>query len=114
MIQKGLEVDMTNIDLSKTSTMEISKDGDSYLIKSNTAGIIHEIKFKLDDEFDDDMNGHKFKNIVKMDGDNKMVQTKTSIDGGKVVNVLREFTDNGCTVKSTYNNVTWTRVYKRV
>lgn len=110
----GLDVDMTNVDLSKTSTMEICKDGDVYHIKSETAGIAHEIKFKVGEEFEDDMNGHKFKNVVTMECDNKMVQKKTSADGGKVVNVVREFTDAGCTVKSTYNTVTWTRVYKRM
>ncbi|OTF83183.1 Group 13 mite allergen-like protein (Lipocalin) [Euroglyphus maynei] len=110
----GLNVDMTNVDLSKTSTMQISKDGETYHMKSETAGISHEVRFKLGEEFEDDMNGHKFKNVVTLDGEHKMVQKKTSADGGKTVNVVREFSDAGCTVRSTYNNVTWTRVYKRV
>merc|ERR1711997_963574 len=75
-----------------TSVMDIAKDGDSWVIKTSTTLKTMELKFKLDEKFDETTpDGRDVKAVVKMDG-NKLVSTQTAKkDGEKSTKTVREF-----------------------
>jgi len=113
---KELGVNFVMRNLAKTSspTVEITKDGDTYSLKTTTAIKTSEIKFELGKEFEEDrMDGKKVKTVIEADG-NKLIQTQL---GDKEVKIVREFNDKElkvvCTVESKAGPIVSTRIYNR-
>jgi len=83
-----------------TPVMEVSEEGGNWVIKTSTTLKSMELKFKLDEEFDESTpDGRDVKAVVKMDG-NKLVSVQTAKkDGEKSTKTVREF--NGDEVVQT-------------
>jgi len=110
---KELGVNFVLRNLAKTSTpvIEISKDADTYSMKTTTAIKNSEIKFKLGEEFEEArMDGKNVKTKIVADG-NKLIQTQY---GDKEVSIIREFTPTDLITTCKVGNVTSVRSYKRV
>ena len=73
-----------------------------------------ELKFKLGEEFEEDTtDGRKCKTLVTMEGNKLITNQKALKSGEKDVMVVRDFTDEGLTMKMTTGGVTCTQVYAR-
>lgn len=67
--------------------VEIKQDGDYFIIKTTTTFKTSEIKFKLDEEFDETrMDGSACKTVITIE-DGKLVQKQS---GDKEVTIIRE------------------------
>jgi fatty acid-binding protein 3 len=107
----GVNFVMRNLAKTSTPTVEITKDGDQYSMKTITAIKTSEIKFELGKEFEEDrMDGKKVKTVVNVDG-NKLIQTQF---GDKEVKIVREFNDKELKVVCTVGSVVSTRVYNKL
>ncbi|KAH7641228.1 fatty acid-binding protein [Dermatophagoides farinae] len=108
----GVNFVKRNLAKRVTPVVTITKDGDYYVFKTETTVKNTEIKFKLNEEFEemraDDV---LVKTIITMEGDNRMIQIQK---GDKEVKIVREFTDDGLNVIATVNGVTSVRFYKRL
>ncbi|KAH9420626.1 fatty acid-binding protein-like [Dermatophagoides pteronyssinus] len=110
---KELGVGFILRNLAKTTkpTIEVVKDGDYWVIKTHTSLKTTEIRFKIDEEFDESrMDGKTVKTVVVMDGDNTMVQTQK---GDKEVKIIREFSETHLKTTCIVGEITSVRVYKR-
>jgi len=110
---KELGVNFVMRNLAKTSTpvVEITKDGDTYSLKTSTAIKNSEIKFELGKEFEEArMDGKSVKTVVVADG-NKLVQTQY---GDKEVKIVRELNGDELKVTCTVGDVVSVRLYNRV
>ena len=96
---------------------KVSEEGGNWVIKSSTTLKSMELKFKLDEEFDETTpDGRDVKAVVKMDG-NKLVSTQTAKkDGEKSTKTVREF--NGDEVVQTMEiiggDITCVQKFKRM
>ncbi|XP_054158693.1 fatty acid-binding protein-like [Oppia nitens] len=91
--------------------LEISLTGDEYTIKTVTPNRTHEIKFKLGEEFDDQLpDGRKFKTTVTIEG-NKLTQVNRG--DTKTVTFVRELNGDELNVTGTVGSVTTVGVYAR-
>jgi len=109
---KELGVNFVLRNLAKTSTpvVEITKNGDSYSLKTVTAIKKSEINFELGKEFEEArMDGKNVKTVVVADG-NKLVQTQY---GDKEVKIVREFNGDELKVTASVGPVVSVRVYNR-
>jgi fatty acid-binding protein 3 len=109
---KELGVNFVLRNLAKTSTpvVEITKDDDTYSLKTTTAIKNSEIKFKLGEEFEEArMDGKNVKTKIVADG-NKLIQTQF---GDKEVTIIREFTPTELIATCKVGDVTSVRTYKR-
>jgi len=107
----GVNFVMRNLAKTSTPTVEITKDGDQYSLKTITAIKTSEIKFELGKEFEEDrMDGKKVKTVVNAEG-NKLIQTQF---GDKEVKIVREFDDKELKVVCTVGSVVSTRVYTKL
>ncbi|CAG2171595.1 unnamed protein product [Oppiella nova] len=107
--QLGVNFVVRNLAKSATPTVEISKDGDLFTIKTisikNT-----EIKFELGKEFEEARaDGKNVKTSIVADG-NKLIQVQK---GDKEVKIVREFNGNELKMILTVGSVTSVRVYTR-
>ena len=69
---------------------------------------------RLGEEFDEvATDGRKCKTTVTMDGNKLIVNQKAVRSGEKDVVDVREFTEDGLTMKWTAGGVTCTQLYKR-
>ena len=95
---KGVNFVMRNLAKTSTPTVEITKDGDTFTLKTITAIKNSEIKFELGKEFEENrIDGVKVKTVVVADG-NKLVQTQF---GDKEVKIVREFNGDELKVVSS-------------
>jgi len=107
----GVNFVLRNLAKTSTPTVEITKDGDSYTLKTITAIKNSEIKFELGKEFEEArMDGKNVKTVVVADG-NKLVQTQF---GDKEVKIVRELNGDELKVTCTVGPVVSVRVYNRV
>jgi len=109
---KELGVNFVLRNLAKTSTpvVEITKDGDTFSLKTTTAIKNSEIKFELGKEFEEArMDGKNVKTVVVADG-NKLIQTQF---GDKEVKIVREFNGNELKVTASVGAVESVRVYTK-
>lgn len=73
-------------------TVKLEKSDDMYTLTTTSTFKTTTIKFKLGEEFDEDtLDGRKVKSVIKMEGDNKLIQEQK---GDKPTTITREFTDN--------------------
>jgi len=109
---KELGVNFVLRNLAKTSTpvVEITKDGDTFSLKTTTAIKNSEIKFELGKEFEEArMDGKNVKTVVVADG-NKLIQTQF---GDKEVKIVREFNGNELVVTASVGAVNSVRKYTK-
>ena len=72
------------------------------------------ILYRLGEEFDEETTyGRKFKTTVTMDGNKLITNQKAEKEGEKDVLVVREFTEEGLTMKMTADGVTASQEYKK-
>lgn len=77
-------------------TVEISVDGDTWMIKTITSIKTTEIKFKLNEEFDETTaDGRKVKSTAHLDGNTLKIDQK----GDYKTSISREFDGNNMTLK---------------
>ena len=99
------------------SRFKVSEEGGNWTIKTSTTLKSMELKFKLDEEFDETTpDGRDVKAVVKMEG-NKLVSTQTAKkDGVASTKTVREF--NGDEVVQTMEivggDVTCVQKFKRM
>jgi len=97
---------------STSPTVDISRVGDQFTMKTISTVKTSVVTFTLGQEFEEErLDGKKVKSVMTLEG-NKLIQKQ--FDNGKEVQYIREFNGDVLTVTSTANNVTSVRVYKRV
>ncbi|CAG2161808.1 unnamed protein product [Oppiella nova] len=107
--QLGVNFVVRNLAKSATPTVEISKDGDLFTIKTISVKNT-EIKFELGKEFEEARaDGKNVKTSIVADG-NKLIQVQK---GDKEVKIVREFNGNELKMILTVGSVTCVRVYTR-
>ncbi|XP_013781114.1 fatty acid-binding protein-like [Limulus polyphemus] len=109
---KAVGVGMVMRKLGSTSkpTVEISKEGDKWKIKTITTFKTTEIEFKLGEEFEETrMDGSVVKTTITQEG-NKLIQKQL---GDKEVTITREINDDELKVVCTVEDIVSTRIYKR-
>eukprot|EP00090_Calanus_glacialis_P036741 TRINITY_DN62803_c0_g1_i1.p1 TRINITY_DN62803_c0_g1~~TRINITY_DN62803_c0_g1_i1.p1 ORF type:complete len:135 (-),score=36.39 TRINITY_DN62803_c0_g1_i1:62-466(-) len=100
--------------LASTPVMSISEEGGHWTMTTKTSLKAIELKFKLGEEFEEDTtDGRKCKTLVTMEGNKLITNQKALKSGEKDVMVVRDFTDEGLTMKMTTGGVTCTQVYAR-
>ncbi|OQR75047.1 fatty acid-binding protein [Tropilaelaps mercedesae] len=110
---KAVDVGITWRVLSSGSkpSIEISVDGDSWILKTHTLLKTHELKFTLGEEFlETRLDGVRVKTTCTLE-DGRLVQRS---QGDKDITIIREL-DGGDLLRTTfsYRDITATRVYKR-
>ncbi|KAJ8940637.1 hypothetical protein NQ318_020694 [Aromia moschata] len=82
---------------STKPTLEISKNDEEWTITVATFFRTMASKFKLGEEYEEEMPGGTLKNTTVLEGDNKLV---TKSLGPNNTNIVRtyEFSDEGCTI----------------
>ncbi|GAU88111.1 FABP2 [Ramazzottius varieornatus] len=94
------------------STLEITKDGDEYTMKTISSMKTIETKFKLDQEFDDKlMDGRECRTLFVLDG-NVLKQRQRTPDGFET-NVEREVTKEEVITTIRYKDVTCVRKFRK-
>lgn len=99
-----------------TPTVEITKDGDTYTMKTTTTFKTTEIKFKLGEEFEETTaDGRVVKSTITLDG-NKLVHKQVGDKEKKEKDseLLREFTDDKMLMECKVDDVVCKRVYSRL
>nr|AAL68638.1 cellular retinoic acid/retinol binding protein [Metapenaeus ensis] len=112
----GVGLVMRKMGNAATPTVEITKDGDTYSLKTVTTFKTTEIKFKLGEEFEETTaDGRVVKSTVTMDG-NKLVHKQTGDKEKKEKDSIltREFSDDQMLMECKVDDIVCTRVYKRV
>jgi len=107
----GVGFMLRNLAKTSTPTVEFTKSGDEYTMKTLTTFKNSEIKFKLGEEFEENrLDGKLVKSKMVADG-NKLIQTQY---GDKEVSIVREFNGDELKVTASVGNVSSLRVYNRL
>lgn len=96
-LMKKLGVGMMTRKIGNTTkpNLRFAKNGDEWTLTTISSIKTHAIKFKFNEEFQEEtIDGRKVKSTVKRDGD-KMVHTQKDKDGKVVCVITREITPNG-------------------
>ncbi|XP_033214744.1 sodium/calcium exchanger regulatory protein 1 isoform X1 [Belonocnema kinseyi] len=94
---------------SVSPVVEVTKDGDEYIMKTTSTFKSSELKFKPGVEFDEETpDGRKVKTTITVDGD-KMSQIQK---GDKDTVIEREFTDSEMKAIMKVDDIVCTRIYK--
>jgi len=110
--EMGVGIVTRKMAITLSPTIEIKTEGDEYSIKTITTFKNTELKFKLDEEFDEArMDGVTVKTKITKEGDNKLVQEQF---GEKPCQIVREVDGDTLKTVCTCNKVVSTRIYKRV
>merc|ERR1712012_1413088 len=100
-----------------TPVMEVTEEGGVWTIKTSTTLKTMELKFKLDEEFEETTpDGREVKSVVKMEG-NKLVTVQTAKkDGEKSTKSVREFNGDELiyTMEIVGGDITCVQKFKRM
>merc|ERR1712111_78697 len=100
--------------MASTPVMTIAEDGGKWTMITKTTVKSIELNFELGKEFEETTtDGRKCKTTVTMDGNKLITNQKATKSGDKDVVAVREFDDEGLTMKTTCEGVTATQRYKR-
>ena len=97
--------------------MKVSEEDGTWTIKTSTTLKSMELKFKLDEEFEESTpDGREVTAIVKMDGNKFISEQKAKKDGQKSTRVVREFNDDNVvqTMEILGTDIVCKQVFKRV
>ncbi|XP_068218255.1 sodium/calcium exchanger regulatory protein 1 [Palaemon carinicauda] len=111
----GVGLVMRKMGNTATPSVEITLEGDTYSLKTITTFKTTEIKFKLDEEFEETTaDGRVVKSTIKLDG-NKLIHNQVGDKEKKEKDSLltREFTDTEMIMECKVDDVVSKRVYKR-
>ncbi|CAD7093318.1 unnamed protein product [Hermetia illucens] len=93
-------------------TVELTKDGDEYTLTTSSTFKTTAIKFKADEEFDEETaDGRKVKSVCKFENPNKLVHEQK---GEKPTTIIREFTPESMVATMTIEGIKCIREYKAV
>ena len=99
------------------SPLKVSEEGGNWTIKTSTTLKSMELKFKLDEEFEETTpDGREVKSVVKMEG-NKLVTVQTAKkDGEKSTKSVREFNGDELvyTMEIIGGDITCVQKFKRM
>ncbi|XP_037777785.1 sodium/calcium exchanger regulatory protein 1-like [Penaeus monodon] len=112
----GVGLVMRKMGNAATPTVEITKDGDTYAMKTTTTFKTTEIKFKLGEEFEETTaDGRVVKSTITLDG-NKLVHKQVGDKEKKEKDseLLREFTDDKMLMECKVDDIVCKRVYSRL
>ena len=108
----GIPQDIINLMCGSKYEIEITCEDDLWTMTTSACGTSTTIKFKLDEEFDEQlMNGKTVTSKITLEGDNKWIHV---MNCEKEVVIERIFTDGGQEVTCTCEDVISTRTYERV
>ncbi|XP_014239544.1 fatty acid-binding protein, muscle [Cimex lectularius] len=97
---------------SVSPVVELLVEGDEYTLKSSSTFKNTVVKFKLNQEFDQETpDGRKVKATFTMEGDNKLVEVQK---GDKETKIVREFSPEEVMMTLTVDDILCTRLYKLV
>lgn len=111
---KALGVGMVMRKLANNAkpSVEFKKNGDNWIFNTISAVKTTEVKFKLNEPFDDtSLDGRECTTTFTLDG-NKLTMLQKGKKGTDCT-YIREFTDSGLIMTGTCNGVSCTRTYKR-
>lgn len=95
MKELGVGLVMRKLGSTTKPNVKFSKNGDEWTFTTTSTLKTHTIKFKLNEQFDEEtLDGRKVKTIMSLDG-NKLVQTQRDKDNNITCVITREITDNG-------------------
>nr|WPK49593.1 FABP1 [Macrobiotus joannae] len=98
----------------ESATIDITKQGDEYTLKTTTAVKSHELKFKLNQEFTEQtMDGRTVQAIMKLEG-NKLIQQQKDPKANFESTLEREFSKDEMITTCHCKGVTSVRKYKRI
>ena len=84
---------------ASTPSMEVTEDGGVWTIKTATTLKSMELKFKVDEPFEETTaDGREVSALVKLDGNKFICEQTAKKEGQKSTKTVREFTEEGCTV----------------
>ncbi|KAK8743640.1 hypothetical protein OTU49_001180 [Cherax quadricarinatus] len=111
----GVGLVMRKMGNAATPTVEITKDGDFYTMKTITTFKNTEVKFKLGEEFaETTADGRDVKSTITLEG-NKMTHNQKGDPEKKEKDsvLIREFTDSEMIMECKVDDIVCKRVYKR-
>nr|WPK49596.1 FABP1 [Mesobiotus philippinicus] len=98
----------------ESATIEITKHGDDYIMKTVTPLKNHEMKFKLNQEFTEQtMDGRTVQTVMQLQG-NKLIQHQKDPKINFESTIEREFTKDELITTLKCKDVTSVRKYKRI
>uniref|UniRef100_A0A7N5JND6 Fatty acid-binding protein 5-like n=1 Tax=Ailuropoda melanoleuca TaxID=9646 RepID=A0A7N5JND6_AILME len=91
----------------------ISKNGDTYTVKTESTFKTSEFSFKLNEKFDENtIDGRKTQTLITLDDNNVLTQVQQW--DGKETTITRKIEDGKLIVECVLNGVKCTRVYQKV
>lgn len=108
----GVGLVMRKLGATTKPTVELINNNGEWTLKTSTTMKTTEIKFKIDEVFDETTyDGRECKTTFTIDG-NKLIQDQKATKG-KSAKFVREFTDTEMIMVSECEGVTSKRIYKR-
>ncbi|XP_060537901.1 fatty acid-binding protein 5-like [Pantherophis guttatus] len=91
----------------------ISKNGDTFTVRTESTFKTSEFSFKLDEKFDENtIDGRKTQTLISLNDNNVLTQTQQW--DGKETTITRKIDDGKLIVECDFNGVKCTRVYKKL
>ncbi|XP_047097604.1 fatty acid-binding protein, muscle-like isoform X2 [Schistocerca piceifrons] len=112
-VMKALGVGMVTRKMGNavSPVIELTKDGDTYTLKSSSTFKNTVITFKLGEEFEEETpDGRKVKSTITQDG-NKLHHIQK---GEKTTTIVREFSAEEVKMTITVDDLVCTRIYKAI
>ncbi|XP_003219600.1 fatty acid-binding protein 5 [Anolis carolinensis] len=109
----GVSMPMRKLGAMAKPDVIITKDGDTFTVKTESTFKTSEFSFKLGEKFTEDtIDGRKTQTLITLD-DNNVLTQKQQWDG-KETTITRKIEDGKLVVECVINNVKCTRVYQKV
>ncbi|XP_058032465.1 fatty acid-binding protein 5-like [Ahaetulla prasina] len=91
----------------------ITRNGDTFTVKTESTFKTSEFSFKLNEKFDENtIDGRKTQTLITLDDNNVLTQVQQW--DGKETTITRKIEDGKLIVECVMNGVKCTRVYKKV
>ncbi|XP_049839805.1 fatty acid-binding protein, muscle-like isoform X1 [Schistocerca gregaria] len=111
MKQLGVGMVTRKMGNAVSPVIELTKDGDTYTLKSSSTFKNTVITFKLGEEFEEETpDGRKVKSTITQDG-NKLHHIQK---GEKTTTIVREFSAEEVKMTITVDDLVCTRIYKAI
>ncbi|XP_048363678.1 fatty acid-binding protein 5-like [Sphaerodactylus townsendi] len=112
MKELGVSMAMRKMGSMAKPDVIISKDGDTFTVKTESTFKTSEFSFKLNEKFmEDTIDGRKTETVITLGDDNVLTQVQKW--DGKEATITRKVVDGKLIVECDMNNVKCTRVYKK-
>ncbi|XP_054841663.1 fatty acid-binding protein 5-like [Eublepharis macularius] len=112
MKELGVSLAMRTMGGMAKPDVTISKEGDTYKVKTESTFKTSEFSFKLNEKFNEDtIDGRKTETLITLGDDNVLTQVQKW--EGKETTIKRKVEDGKLIVECVMNNAKCTRVYKK-